>query len=46
MPQYRQADGTYKDLVYAITKDLQEEISEAVIDAYRNSVQERRSRGI
>ncbi len=46
MPQYRQAEGTYKDLVYAITKDLQEEISETVIDAYRNSVQERRSRGI
>lgn len=38
MPQYRQADGRYRDLVYAITKELQEKISDAVIAAYIDTV--------
>lgn len=35
MPQYRQADGKYRDLVYAITRELQDKISTAVITEYK-----------
>lgn len=36
MPQYRQADGKYKDLVYATSKDLQQKIGVAVIERYED----------
>ena len=35
MPQYRQADGTYKDLIYATSKELQQRIATVVIDRYQ-----------
>lgn len=38
MPQYRQPDGNYRDLVYAITKDLQMKINTAVISAYEKKI--------
>ena len=37
MPQYRQADKTYKDLIYAITKEMQDKISRSVITAYKQA---------
>lgn len=40
MPQYKQADGTYKDLVYAVTRDLQDKISSAVLDIYKRMREE------
>ena len=40
MPQYRQPDKTYKDLVYAITKEVQNEISNTVIAAYKQAKEE------
>ena len=36
MPQYRQPDGRYKDLVYAISRDLQKKIAAAVIGQYED----------
>ena len=38
MPQYRRGDGTYKDLVYAITKKLQQKISEEIIRVYEEMI--------
>ena len=43
MPQYRQTDKTYKDLVYAITKEMQNEISNSVIAAYKQAEEEERN---
>lgn len=41
MPQYRQADKTYKDLIYAITKEMQDKISRSVITAYKQTEEDK-----
>ena len=36
MPQYKTADGEYKDSCYPLSKELREDISEKVLTAYED----------
>lgn len=36
MPQYKNSDGDYKDLVYPINVDLRKDINDIVLEAYEN----------
>lgn len=41
MPQYRQPNGIYRDLIYAVTKKMQQDISDAVIGIYKEITAEK-----
>ena len=38
MPSYKAANGEYKDICFPVTADFRQELSDAVIDAYKLSI--------
>lgn len=44
MPQSKDNDGEYHDIVYPITKEAREELEAAVLDAYDDAAKPKRKR--
>lgn len=44
MPQSKDNDGEYHDVVFPVTRDTREEIQNAVLDAYEDAAKPKRKR--
>lgn len=45
MPSYKAGNGEYKDICFPVTKEFREQLSEAVINAYQQTLIQNQSQG-